>query len=358
MSKTLPVPDYDSQWKTLFKSLPKYVILRFFPTLYLLIDWTKGVRFLDKELQKVLPDFGKKRNPHGGRADGIPLESRGKRLVLVHLEAQHIFDILLPERMFTTFYRLKDWFPGVHITALALYSGEDVPKVFDRYEYEFEGVKLTYIFNALLVKEQQEESLLNSDNPIDLALLAGLYVLKSKNDIQKAGDYKRKLARLCFERGYSKKAIRVLLNFVSFLIALPEQESRKFVNELNKLIMEPQAALIDTMPYASQPAQRMLFGGKLFEEVVREREKEKLKLAVWRFHLSGVLPKTIANAMEIPLPVVHGLIKAYTENPPKPKVRKRKPQGWDPDEFWFESMKDYKAYMKEKKAEKIESSQS
>ncbi|MEZ4960542.1 MAG: hypothetical protein R2830_12050 [Saprospiraceae bacterium] len=60
MKNTSGQPNFDARWKDTIRHLHERIIEFFFPALYLIIDFSKGVRFLDKELQQLLPGWGKK----------------------------------------------------------------------------------------------------------------------------------------------------------------------------------------------------------------------------------------------------------------------------------------------------------
>jgi hypothetical protein len=55
-SKTSKRRKYDSAWKNIIRKLFKDFLEFFFPDIYEAIDFTKGVQFLDKELNEIDPD--------------------------------------------------------------------------------------------------------------------------------------------------------------------------------------------------------------------------------------------------------------------------------------------------------------
>ena len=100
-------------------------------------------------------------------------------------------------------YRIMDRHPNCDFTAIAIYIGNHVPPKPNVYEYVFAGTKITYTFNICIVKNLDEQELLVSNNPLDIALLAMYYIIKSQKDYNLLSAYKRKLARLCFEKGFT-----------------------------------------------------------------------------------------------------------------------------------------------------------
>ncbi len=271
-------PDFDTRWKELIKGLHKYVVQKFFPILFKRIDWEKGVRYLDKELAKIFADWIKQGKKLGDLLFEYYLKNGKKQLVLIHIEVQHGFDPLLPKRMFISYYRIRDRHPDTPLTALAIYTGPRASKNPGTYKEAFEGVNVTYNFNYLILKNLKATELLASNNPIDLALLAGLYVLKIKDDHQRALQYKLKLARLCLERGFGKQTTKDLIIFVAFTIALPKQEQKEFEKEIIKMTKMDNTPLIE-VDRSSTLLLTQVFFGKTYEELQEEWKEEAMKMA-------------------------------------------------------------------------------
>jgi hypothetical protein len=99
--------DFDSPWKeALERSLPDFLAL-FFPAAHAGIDWTRGYRFRDKELQKVVRDaeFGRR---YADKLAEVCTLDGAKAWVLVHIEIQGQPDPAFAERMYVYHYRLFD----------------------------------------------------------------------------------------------------------------------------------------------------------------------------------------------------------------------------------------------------------
>lgn len=54
--QTIESTDYDNPWKSFIELYFRDFLIFFFPAIEADIDWSKPVRFLDKELQKVVRD--------------------------------------------------------------------------------------------------------------------------------------------------------------------------------------------------------------------------------------------------------------------------------------------------------------
>ncbi|MGH9802341.1 MAG: cytosolic protein, partial [Blastocatellia bacterium] len=79
--------DYDSPWKEMLERFFEPCIAFFFPKAHAQIDWSRGVEFLEKELQKIMADAAIGRRLADKLAKVYLLN--GEELwVLVHLEVQ------------------------------------------------------------------------------------------------------------------------------------------------------------------------------------------------------------------------------------------------------------------------------
>ena len=108
-----------------------------------------------------------------------------------------------PQRMFQSFYRILDEYHQ-HVYALAIFTSNISSKKLNSYHYDFFGTKVDYYYNTYRIASQSESELLTSNNPFALAVLAGLYVDKSKKDNAMKYQYKRKLIRIASAR-YNKR---------------------------------------------------------------------------------------------------------------------------------------------------------
>jgi len=84
--------------------------------------------------------------------------------------------------------------------------------------------------------EQDEETLKQSDNPFALAVLAGLYVIKSKRNVEQKLAYKLSLIRLMLGKGYGREQIEKLFIFIDDMLELPKEEGLKFEEEVKRIL--------------------------------------------------------------------------------------------------------------------------
>ncbi|HHM21270.1 MAG TPA: hypothetical protein ENJ20_04520 [Bacteroidetes bacterium] len=99
--------------------------------------------------------------------------------------------------------------------------------------------------------------------------MAGVQILRVKSNPQRAFRYKLNLVRLCFNKGYDIQTTRALIIFVSFIIALPQTEQKKFEQEIIKTIVMEEKPLIEVDRSTTLLLTRIFFG-KPYEELMAE----------------------------------------------------------------------------------------
>ena len=131
-----------------------------------------------------------------------------------------------PDLLWKDLYKTKD------ITALAIYTGLSRPKIYKAFNINCAGTKLTYEFNTYTIREQSEAKLLKSDNPIAIAVLASLYLIKAGKDVDLKFAYKKNLIEIARKKNFERIKLLRLINFVKYLVKLPdnlELEYTKFI---------------------------------------------------------------------------------------------------------------------------------
>ena len=237
-------PDHDTHWKELIEKLFWNTLAFFLPKIYAIADQSKGVEFLDKELHKLIADKFKKGNTRKDKLAKIYLKNGKEHYVLIHFEVQTKFEKGFLKRMFVYFYRIFDK-RAENITALVIYTGDYVPPGHNRFEYEFMGTELVYKFNTYLVCDADEAALLADDNPVALAVLAAKYLNKTESTEDLRRQYKMKLIRLTRGRGWERKEISAILQFINLMIILSDKQEIKFVDDVKTELLEMKK---DTVP--------------------------------------------------------------------------------------------------------------
>jgi hypothetical protein len=223
--------DFDSNWKYLIIKYFYLFVAFFMPDLYADIDPNRPPVFLDNELQTIWRSM-KTGLKMTDKLVQVWLKNGDERLILVHIEVQARFETLFSKRMFTISYRIVDKYK-VQPVALALFVDTPIPKEFDTYEDKLYGTETRYKYNAYKIIDQIEADLLKrADNLFALVVLANLRTVQTK----KEGDeidrllFKKHLYNLVIERNFDPEVYYDLLNFINYLMVLPEELAIEYDN--------------------------------------------------------------------------------------------------------------------------------
>ncbi len=270
-----PHIDYDGQWKRIIKVFFEPMTGFFMPELAADIDFSKPPQFLEQELAKIMPEQTAKGRMSIDKLLKVPMKNGEYEHIFFHVEVESQLKPNFPEKNFKYFYQIFDR-KGKAITALVIYTSDHVPTPHDRYVYNFRGTELIYKFNTYLVRDADEEELLKSENVFALVILACKYINRTKNNFDLRREFKLKLFKLAFERGYPEETIRELLSFILIVMYLPPNIEKEFKMEAEatKKIDKPFSADDFIMDYF-----RDYFVGRWGDEVEAEVE-EKIKAKV------------------------------------------------------------------------------
>lgn len=130
--------------------------------------------------------------------------------------------------MFEYYYRILDRY-GKKIEAIEVFSNIS-KKNSNQYKEVYFERELSYTFNKYIVVNLDEEELKNSPKLFSKALLASIYMnrTKSKNKMDMRSGYKRALLRDVWSlQNASRTKISALLYFVDYLLKLPKEMSQR-----------------------------------------------------------------------------------------------------------------------------------
>lgn len=226
----------DILWKGIIEDLPVHFILFFFPNAHKILDLSRGIEFLDKELEAIFPIDNPQHPRFVDKLLKVYTLDGQEEWILIHIEIQGYADPNFSKRMYTYFYRLFDRYQKP-VTALAIFTDNQPGYMPDRFEYSFMGTTQTYQYNTYKVAEQIEADLLANDNPFALVVLTALRAIK----VQKATDndlmaLKLDLFRTMIGRQMDKTTMRALANFLKMYIPFAKPEiSLTFEKQLESI---------------------------------------------------------------------------------------------------------------------------
>jgi hypothetical protein len=217
------VIDFDSNWKYLIVKYFFQFIQFFIPDLYADIDLMRPPVFLDNELQTIWRSM-KTGLKMTDKLVQVWLKNGEERLLLVHIEVQARFETLFSKRMYTISYRILDKYK-VQPVALAVFVDTPIPSQFDTYEDKTYGTETRYKYNAYKIINQTETELLKrDDNLFSLVVLADLRTIQTKKEGEEFDrlTFKKHLYNLLLERNFDPEVYTDVLNFINYLMILPE----------------------------------------------------------------------------------------------------------------------------------------
>ena len=223
--------DFDSPWKeALEQALPDFLAL-FFPEACAGIDWSRGYRFRDTELQQVVRDAELGRRYSDKLAEVHTLDG-AETWVLVHIEIQGQPDPGFAERMYVYHYRLFDRYRRdvVSLAVLTDAQGGFRPAGYTRARWGC-SLRFRYPMVKLLDWRDRTGALEADRNPFALVALAQLQALAHRSGRERKGA-KLGLIRRLYHRNYTREQILAWFRVLDWILRLPENLEQEFRVEL------------------------------------------------------------------------------------------------------------------------------
>jgi len=233
---------FDESWKKIIEFFfPQF--LRFFvPELYLDIDFSKGIYFLDKEMEQ-LSKGSRKGAKYVDKLVKICLKNGGEQWILIHIEIQGYSDKDFSQRMFRYFYRIFDKY-NEKIVSIALMTSSGKDETSGRFEFESYDSGVVFRYRSYRLMDYDNDELKESDNPIALVVWASQEKELAKRKGEKF-NAKLRLIKAMYEKGYTKDEIIALFEFIDWVLELNDEEENLIMDEIKKIEGEKK------MPYVS-----------------------------------------------------------------------------------------------------------
>ena len=225
----------DQLWKQIIEELFPDFVAFFLPDLVEQIDFKQPYSFLNKELETLFADS----DQIDRRVDKLAkvfLKNGQEQWILIHAEVQGYYDIHFAERMFIYFYRIFDKYQQ-KIAAIAIFADKRKNWKPSQYEYRFSETSLSYSYPVYKILEQDEQTLLASDNPFAMVILAVKYAMRTtRKDEDLKLLFKLELTELLFKKGYKAAKIIAVFVFLDALIKLSDELQQEiFTQEARKM---------------------------------------------------------------------------------------------------------------------------
>src|SRR5699024_3751809 len=199
-----------------------------------------------------------------------------EKWILIHVEVQDKDEKDFYDRMFRYFYRIYARFDR-EIYAIALLTDANKSKYASHFNYSFYGTEVNYKYNTYDFHGKDIEQLKQSSNPFAIAVVAGIYASKSKQDVEIRYEFKKSLITSILEKyetaeGMTIDHLNSLIYFVDYLLKLPEEMKHRLREELNPYLGEE----VITKMRAEKRNQPPTIA-ELIEEGKEEGKKEAIK---------------------------------------------------------------------------------
>lgn len=237
--------DYDSPWKEAIEEWFEEFLAFYFPFIHVLIDWSRGYEFLDKELQQLTPD-----SELGQRTVDklvkVHRHTGEESWVLVHIEVQSQAEPAFPKRMYRYRYRISDKF-NRSVLSLAVLADDVASWRPSEYREVDEGGELIFRFRTvkLLDYANQLSNLEANLNSFAVITLAHLKTQETRGNDEERQRWKIYLIKGLYRRGHDAHRIRRLFRVLDWLLRLPKEAEKIVWKEIEHFERETK------MPYVT-----------------------------------------------------------------------------------------------------------
>jgi len=299
----------DSLWKAILEDVFDDFLRFFIPGVDDLFDLSRGIVYLDKELEQLYPPEG---DDHKVRyVDKLAkVHTRGgsEKWILVHVEVQGYRDTYFSKRMFQYYTRIWDKYDRP-IVSFAIFTDSVRKYRPSIYEESFLGTSICYKFNTYKVADQDEVALRESANPFALVVLAAKTALQKRSGMRDPELYQLKIGivRLLKAKQLDDRRIRKIMNFLRNYVSFENPEmSHNFDKEV--AVITQNRSYMGTEEYLLQKARKEALQEALQEAEERaiQREKELIRNLISKAQCS---PEQIAEIFNVPVALVLSIKK-------------------------------------------------
>jgi hypothetical protein len=230
MTMTEITANYDETWKEVIGDYFDSFLAFFYPEINQEIDWTKTPISLDKELEQITATADSKTR-HADKLFQVWLLDNQEVWVLIHVEVQSQYDKEFSQRMFIYNYRAFDLYQKP-VISLAILGDETKNWLPNSYRSGLGSSQLIFNFSTVKLLNYQWEELEQSNNIFAIVVMAHLKTKATNSNLSAREQWKWKLARLLYERGYNRKEIVDLYKVIDLMMALSGDLQLSFEEKL------------------------------------------------------------------------------------------------------------------------------
>jgi hypothetical protein len=269
-----PDSNMDGGWKDVLEDFTEDFFRFYLPETHAKIDFTKKIKFLDRELNEIVSDSDNIKR-EADKLLEVCLRNGAVEWILIHIEVQSYQDDSFAERMYVYNYRIFDKYRRKVVSIAVLI---DSNKAFrpDHFKQELLGCTLNFTFPVIKLLDFDSDVIAKEDNPF--AIITRVQLAKLESDIhpEKRYSFRMDLTKELYRKQYSKEQVIRLYRFIDYILTLPKPKALQFKKEL-ELFEEARK-----MPYITSTEQIAREEGLLqgIPQGVRQGQLEEAQKAV------------------------------------------------------------------------------
>lgn len=229
-SGTTPNSDMDGGWKDVIEDFTEDFFKFYLPEMHRCIDFSCGVKFLDKELNEIVSGSGNIRR-EADRLLEVRLKDGAAEWVLIHIEVQGFRDDSFAERMYVYNYRIFDKYRKRTARVAVLIDGDRRFRP-ESFRMELFGCVTLFQFPVIKLLDFDCEGIEKDGSPFAIVTRVQLAKLKSERDADKRYSFRMELTKELYLRNYSKEQVIRLYRFIDYVLKLPKLKALQFKHEL------------------------------------------------------------------------------------------------------------------------------
>ena len=223
---------FDEAWKKIIERFFPQLLCFFAPEIYEGVDLSKGIDFLDKEMEQLSTESVKGAK-YVDKLAKVYLKDGNEQWILIHIEVQGQHDKDFSLRMFRYFYRIFDRY-GKRIVSMAILTGSEKDREDGKYELKSHGSGVEFRYLSFRLMDYNKERLEQDSNPIAIVILASQEKERAKRKGEKFNT-KLYLIRKLYDKGYRKDEIKGLFEFIDWVLQLSNEEENLIWEEIREL---------------------------------------------------------------------------------------------------------------------------
>ena len=229
-SERPPSSDMDGGWKDVIEDFTEDFFKFYLPEMHEGIDFSGGVKFLDKELNEIISGSDNIRR-EADRLLEVRLKNGAAEWVLIHIEVQGFRDDSFTERMYVYNYRIFDKYRKRTASVVVLIDGDRRFRP-DSFRMELFGCVTVFTFPVIKLLDFDREGIEKDDSPFAIVTRVQLAKLKSERDTARRYSFRMELTKELYLRNYSREQVIRLYRFIDYVLKLPKLKALQFKQEM------------------------------------------------------------------------------------------------------------------------------